>query len=260
MVERKHADTDGLPSIVASPDEPVGDQRRDTRRTGAPEPAARREPRAAAAAVGAGPGIGTIVILGLIIIVGGALGYVLKQQLQLANTQLFAATDRIRKLEDQLNVTGSTLNETSEKAAERIRSGETAMSRLADSLNRTRATTDEHRRMLVRVDGVLKALTDNVNGLNATAAAQTKSLAQHQALLAKTADNLRDVTSTNRELQDKINAAEQNVRAVRAGVERRVAENEQAISAIDAFRKQTNRTLTTLSADVAALKGGKSEK
>ena len=259
MTDRKSFDTDGLPSIVASPDDPVGGQRREARRA-IPETVPRGDGRPATSPASSGPGIGIIVILGLIIVGGGGLGYVLAQQLQLANTQLAAATDRIRKLEAQLSVTGSTLNETSEKAAERIRSGENAMSKLADNLNRTRTVTDENRRLIVRVDAALKALTQGVQGIDATVAAQGKSLAQHQALLARAGENLREVTTTNRELQDKINAAEQSVRAVRVGVERRVTANEQAISAIDAYRKQTNRTLAGLVADVAAMKGGKAEK
>ena len=134
------------------------------------------------------------------------------------------------------------------------------MGKLGDTLNRTRTIADENRRLIGRLDASLKALSDGVKALDALAAVQGKSLAQQQTVLARVADNLRDVTGTNRDLQDKINAAEQSVRAVRAGVERRVAANEQAISAIDAYRKQTNRTLTTLAADIAALKGDKSDK
>ena len=229
-------------------------------RGAAPAPTPRRESRVATAGTTSGPSIGVIVILGLIIVGGGAFDYVLHKQLQLADSQLVAATDRIRKLEEQLNVTGSTLNETSEKAAERIKSGETTMSKLGDSLNRTRAANDENRRFIGRLDAALKTLNDGVRALDATTVAQGKSLAQHQAWLTKAGESLRDVTSTNRELQDKINAAEQSVRAVRVGIERRVVENEQAIAAIDTYRKQTNRTLSALSADVAALKGAKSDK
>ena len=258
MAERKNTDPDGL-SIVASPDDPVSGRGRDSRGT-APAPAARRDPRATKESKASGPGIGIIVILGLIIIGGGAFGYVLKQQLQLATTQLASATDRIRRLEEQLNVTGSTLNETSEKAAERIKSGETAMSKLGDNLNRTRAATEENRRLIGRVDAALRALSESVKALDGTTVAQGKSLAQHQTWLTKAGENLRDVASTNRELQDKINAAEQNVRAVRVGVERRVTENEQAIAAFDTFRKQVNRTLTNLSGEIATLKNPKGEK
>lgn len=258
MAERKNLDADAAP-IIASPDDPVSGGRRDTRGA-APTPAPRREPRSTTAGAAAGPSIGIIVILGLIIVGGGAFGYVLHKQLQLADSQLVSASDRIRKLEEQLNVTGSTLNETSEKAAERIKSGETNMSKLGDSLNRTRTATEENRRFIGRLDAALKIVNDGVHALDATTIAQGKSLAQHQAWLTKAGESLRDVTSTNRELQDKINAAEQSVRAVRVGIERRVAENEQAIAAIDAYRKQTNRTLSALSADIAALKGAKSDK
>lgn len=261
MADRKNFDTDGLPGISARPDDPVGAPRRDARRpVERVNPAVQREPRSAKAPQGSGPGLGVIVILGLIVIIGGGLGYVLNQQLQLANAQVVAASERIRKLEEQLNVTGSTLSETSEKAAERISSGENTMGKLGDTLNRTRTIADENRRLIGRLDASLKALSDGVKALDALAAVQGKSLAQQQTVLARVADNLRDVTGTNRDLQDKINAAEQSVRAVRAGVERRVAANEQAISAIDAYRKQTNRTLTTLAADIAALKGDKSDK
>ena len=73
-------------------------------------------------------------------------------------------------------------------------------------------------------------------------------------MLARANESIRGLAASNRELIDKVNAADQTARALRASLERRVRENEEAVAAIDKFRQQLNRTISNLQGEVAALK------
>lgn len=255
MAERDELDR--LPSIAASPDD--GPERREGRRE------ARREsaPPPARAAATAAPGaaraasafpIPLIVVLGLIVCAGSWFAYVQHEQLTMAEAELANSAARIKRLEEELNITGSTLSETSSATEEKISAQASETKKLQDSSDRNRNAINETRRALGRTDSALKAATDRATALEALTAQQGKELEQQRALLARANESIRGLTAANRELVDKVNAADQNARSLRASLERRVRENEEAVAAIDKFRQQLNRTISNLQGEVAALK------
>ena len=260
MAERD--DDDRLPSIAASPDDDPErrEARREARRDAAPAPA-RAAPAAAHAAGNAarernGPAfpIPLIVVLGLIVIGGGWFGYVQHQQLTMAEAELSNSAARIKRLETELNITGSTLSETSSATEEKISAQASETKRLQDNTDRNRNAINDTRKALGRTDQVLKATSDRAAALEALAAQQGKELEQQRALLARANESIRSLAASNRDLIDKVNAADQTARALRASLERRVRENEEAIAAVDKFRQQVNRSIGNLSSEVAALK------
>jgi DNA repair exonuclease SbcCD ATPase subunit len=256
MAERD--DMDRLPSISASPDDGPDhrDARREARRDGNREQAPAPARAAAPAAARTGPAfpIPLIVVLGLIVAGGGWFGYVQHQQLTLAEAELSNSAARIKRLEEELNITGSTLSETSSATEEKISAQASETKKLQDSTDRNRNAINETRRALGRTDQALKATADRATALEALTAQQAKELEQQRALLARANESIRGLAASNRELVDKVNAADQTARALRASLERRVRENEEAVAAIDKFRQQLNRTISNLQGEVAALK------
>ncbi len=84
---------------------------------------------------------------------------------------------------------------------------------------------------------------------------QLGTLSVVQLQLGQQAEQLDELKQGLTALQNKGNdeAVEQAVLAMRAELDRRLAANDQALQAIDSFRLQTNRSLTTLQSQVAAL-------
>ena len=84
---------------------------------------------------------------------------------------------------------------------------------------------------------------------------QLGTLSVVQLQLGQQAEQLDELKQGLTALQNKGNdeAVEQAVLAMRAELDRRLAANDQALQAIDSFRLQTNRSLTTLQTQVAAL-------
>ncbi len=256
MAERD--DLDRLPSIAASPDDDPTrrDARRDIRPSVARAASAPISPERAAAPVP----IAIIVVLALIIIGGLGFAYVQTQQLKLANAQLTNAAERIKRLEEELNITGSTLSETSTAATQKISAQEAETRKLSDSSTRNRNAINETRRALGKTDTALGAVAGRAAALEALSAQHGKELEQQRALVARANESIRNLTAANRELVDKVNATDQSARALRASLERRMRENEEAIVAVDKFRQQVNRSMSALTTDVAALRAAAAPK
>ena len=250
MAERD--DLDRLPSIAASPDDdPI---RREIRRDTGPSAARTTSAPSAADRVGSSVPIPIIVVLALIISGGLSFAYVQTQQLKLANAQLTNSAERIKRLEEELNITGSTLSETSTAATQKISAQEAETKKLWDSSGRNRNAINETRRALGKTDSALGAVTGRSAALEALTSQQAKELEQQRALIARANEGIRTLVAANRELVDRLNATDQSARALRATLERRMRDNEEAIVAVDKFRQQINRSVSALSSDVAALR------
>jgi chromosome segregation ATPase len=246
---QKSDDLGDVPSLVA------GESRA---RAGAAKPAASRGRTPAPAGGSGGSSIAVLVMLALILVGGGWLFYVEHEQLQLAQASLAQANDRIRLLEERLQVTGADLSETLTETGEEMKSQlgywEGEIRKLWDVTNkRNKEWIQQNSAAIDKLEeatGNQQALLDRLDALTAQ---HEKALGTGGVLTAKLAQVERAVANMagdQQEAVDKAKAAAQAANALKANI----AELEQAVEAMNAFRAQMNRNLQTVTADITALK------
>lgn len=235
---------------------PADDKRRGLGRNTGERVAA--TPRVANSGGAGGFPLALIIVLALTIVGGGAMGYVLSEQLGTAQAELVTATERIRRLEEELNITGSTMSESDAKAQEQIEFWETETRKLWDMTKGNRSKIDDTAKDVDAVERSLRTLRTAADNMQASVTRLEKGLATTQALTTQVNDvsgALQDVTRNHRELTDRVNAVDQSSRALKASIDKRIGEQEQAVAAFDSFRRQMNSRINTMANDIAALKG-----
>ncbi|RME94858.1 MAG: hypothetical protein D6773_19070, partial [Alphaproteobacteria bacterium] len=115
-------------------------------------------------------------------------------------------------------------------------------------------------------EAALKKLTSTVESLQASQRELAAAVGRHEAAfkqqqaiidqLTSLELSIQQLASTQRDIVDKVNSASQAVAALNSGLARRVAENEQAIAAIDAYRVQVNTRLANIERKLDGLSGG----
>lgn len=245
------ADLNALPSLVA------GDEH-DRPRARAATPAAARQ-----TAAGGGGSIMTLVILGLVIVGGGWLFYVEHEQLQQTQASLTQATERIRLLEERLQVTGADLSESLDETGKEMKSQlgywESEIRKLWDITNgRNKEGIQKNAADLRKLEEAVANQRSLVDRMDALTAQHEKALGSQGFLTAKLAQiegALGNAIDDQRGTVDKANSAVQAVNKLKSDID----EIEQAIEAMNAFRAQMNRNLQTVTADVTALRAQMAE-
>ena len=192
--------------------------------------------------------VGAIAIAGLV----AAGWFIFNQQEQLESDQqaLLDAQNRIGALEDRLRLTDEQLTESGSQTNETLTFWESEIRKLWDVTNKRNRnwieTNRENLRKLTNAvastESSLKTLQGAVSTLNASASQQQEIVDRVSAVDMQ----VQRLVRQQRDLVDKVNAASQIAASLKAGLEKRVQENESAIRAFDSQRSKLNADIVDL--------------
>lgn len=172
------------------------------------------------------------------------------QLLQDEQAALESASARIAVLEDRLRVTDEAMTETGQDTQQKLGFWESEIRKLwAISNERNRKWIKDNETSVARLQKSLGTIESGIRELNAAVGRHDTAFAQQQAIIDQLASvelQIQQMTNSQRDLMDKVNAARQSVASLQSGLAGRVADNEQAVTAIDAYRLQLNNRLAAL--------------
>ena len=224
----------------------------------APEDARRRPATAARRRGDDGGGrmIGFTLVLAVLAAGLAAAGWFIANQHQLLTEeqrQVADARTRIEALEDRLRMTDQVISETDAETGEQINLWESEIRKLwAISNERNKTWIQDNQRLLQSQKTTIQALQSTNQSLKSSVARHEKALGQQQEVadqLASIELQLQRMLRGQRELVDKVNAAAQTVARMNSDVK----EHEQAIAAIDSYRRQFNTRLVDIEQRLDAL-------
>ncbi len=224
----------------------------------APEDARRRSPSASRRRGGDGGGklLGVTLVLAVLAVGLAVAGwFIANQQRLLAEEQkrLAAANTRIEALEERLQMTDQVISETDAETGEQIDFWESEIRKLwAVSNDRNKQWIQDNQKLLQSHKASLQAIESTNKSLKSTVDRHDQALRRQGEVadqLAAIELQLQRVLRGQRDLVDKVNTAAQTVAAVDGSVQ----EHEQAIAAIDAYRRQFNTRLMDIEQRLDAL-------
>ncbi len=234
------------PSISAAPE----DVRRRT-------PAASRRRGGGGGAGGSGRMVGFTLVLAVLAAGLAVAGWFIANQHRLLTDEqerLADANTRIEALEERLQMTDQVMSETAGETDEQINFWESEIRKLwAVSNDRNKKWIQDNQKLLRSHRTTIQALESTDKSLKSTVARHENALGRQEEVadqLASIELQLQRVLRGQRDLVDKVNAAAQTV----AGVNSSVEEHEQAIAAIDSYRRQFNTRLVDIEQRLDALR------
>ena len=248
-----HDDLDHIPPIVATRD---GDHSRSTRspELGGVDRNQRsgnsRQPAVMSASHLLAP-LTAIVAL-LVTVVACVWGWQLQGQLQLANGQMANYATRIADLEARLSDTDEGMNQNAAVQAVKVATLETEVRKLWDNVWK------QSQQRLDKLETLTAAQSKSIKGLDvalASAELQLTQVSGDAAKLKSVADNLARVMSSASLTQTEVERVADSLNRIDLAVaklDKRVAVNQEAVSSIDAFRKQVNASLSQLRSTLRA--------
>lgn len=229
----------------------------------APEDARRRSPAAARRRGGDGGGrmIGFTLVLAVLAAGLAVAGWFIANQHRMLTEEqerLADAYASIDALEERLSMTDQVMSETGAQTGEQINLWESEIRKLWDVSNkRNKGWIQDNQRLLNSHKSTIQALEATDKSLKSTVARHEKALGRQDEVadqLASIELQLQRVLRGQRDLVDRVNTAVQTV----AGVNSNVQEHEQAIAAIDSYRRQFNTRLVDIEQRLDALRPGPS--
>ena len=173
-----------------------------------------------------------------------------QEQLEKAQQALTDAEGRIAVLESRLRLTDEILTESDADTSEQMSFWESEIRKLWDMANkRNRGWIETNRANLQKLTNSVSGIESTLQTLQGSVASIDASMGKQQEVadLATALDmRVQRLTRDQRDLVDKVNAASQIASSLKAGLESRVKENEEAIQAFDAHRAQINTELREL--------------
>lgn len=234
--------------IAANPDDSTG-----YRRGGRPRPPG-----------GGGTGrlLGLNVVLAILVAGLAVSGWFVAnqyQQLRDAERLLAAADQRLLRLEERLQMTDQTMSEAGDEVQDQMGFWESEIRKVWDVANK------RNKNWIVANQGKLKRQADHLATIDTSLTALKSSVSRHdQAFgqqremldqLAAVGLQLRQVAEQQRRMTDQLNVARQGFASLESGLQRRVANNEEAVEAIDAYRVQLNNRLNDVRRRMETLHG-----
>ena len=193
-------------------------------------------------------GVLALLIVGLV----AAAWFILTQQEQLeANQQtLTQAGSRLHALEQRLRLTDETLSESDADTSERIAFWDSEIRKLwAIGNKRNRDWIETNRANVTKLTASVRSAQTELNTIKSTVARLDSSVKAHQEIADHVSAldmNMQRLVRDQRDLVDKANAASQMAASLKAALEPRVGDNEEAIAAIDAHRTRLNNDIAEL--------------
>ena len=234
--------------IAANPDDSTG-----YRRGGKPRP-----PEGG----GTGRLLGLNVVLAILVaglVVSG--WFVANQQQQLGEAErlLGEADKRLLRLEERLQLTDQTMSASGDEVQDQLGFWEDEIRKVWDVANkRNKNWIIENQGKLKRNAERLATIESSVTSLKSSVSRHDQALGQQTAMLDQLAAlelQIRQVAEQQRRMTDQLNVARQGFASLESGLERRVANNEEAVEAIDAYRIQLNNRLNDVRNRIETLHG-----
>ena len=216
---------------------------------------ARRVPRRSRGGRSTGGGALVVVnaVLAVLVIGLAAAGWViLTQQDRLdANQRTISdSTTRIRALEERLRMTDATLSESDADTNEQIAFWDSEIRKLWDIGNkRNRRWIEDNRANVTKLTASLGKAQTELNGVRSTVARLDTTVKGQQDIADRVTAldmQMQRLLRQQRDLVDKANQAAQTASSLKATLESRVRDNEEAIAAIDAHRTRLNSDIAEL--------------
>jgi chromosome segregation ATPase len=234
--------------IAANPDDSTG-----YRRGGKPRPPERG---------GTGRLLGLNVVLAILVaglVVSGWFVANQHQQLNEAERLLGEADQRLIRLEERLQMTDQTMSAAGDEVQDQLGFWEDEIRKVWDVANkRNKNWIVENQSKLKRQAARLANIDASLTGLKSSVSRHDQAFGQQREMLDQLAAldlQIRQVAEQQRRMTDQLNAARQGFASLESGLERRVANNEEAVEAIDAYRVQLNNRLNDLRRRMETLHG-----
>ncbi len=233
------ADRPTPPSITASPDDSAGYRRSGRRRSSGGDGGPRM--------------IGINLILAVLVAGLVMAGWFIANQHQMLTKEaqvLTTAQNRIAVLEDRLRITDEAMTNTGQSTKEQIGFWETEIRKLwAIANDRNRKWIKDNEAGLKKQAQTLATVQASNTQLNASVGRHESAFRQQQEIIDQLTSvelQIQQILSAQRDLVDKANAAQQIVASLQAGLVNRVADNEQAVASMDAYRVTLNSRLSSM--------------
>lgn len=215
---------------------------------------ARRAPRRSRgrSSGGGAPVVVNTVLVVLIVGLVAAAWFILTQQERLDSSQrtLDEATTRIQALEDRLRMTDETLSESDADTSEQIAFWDSEIRKLWDVSNkRNRGWIETNRANVTKLTSSIGAAQSELNAIKGTVARLDSTVQGQQEIGDRVTAldmQMQRLLRTQQDLVDRSNQAVQASASLRAALEVRVRDNEEAIAAIDAHRTRVNNDIVEL--------------
>ena len=213
--------------------------------------ARRADPKSGAGGVGKQIGMNLMmaVLIGGLVLAGW---FIANQQQLLKEEQakLADADARLLRLESRLSATDSALSQEGDATKEQMNLWESEIRKLwAVSNERNKKWIEDNQK-------AVKTLTGSINGIESTSRDLKAAVGRHETAFAQQQtmiDNLaglelqiQQIARGQRDLVDKVNAANQAVASLRAGIAAKVDDNAEAIASMDAYRVAVNSRLADI--------------
>jgi len=234
--------------IAADPDDSTG-----YRRGGRPRPPERG---------GSGRLLGLNVVLAILVaglVVSGWFVANQHQRLSEAERSLRVADQRLSRLEERLQMTDRTMSAAGDDVQDQLVFWEDEIRKVWDVANkRNKNWITDNQGKLKGHAAQLATIGASLTGLKSSVSRHDQAFAQQRAMLDQLAAldlQLRQIAEQQRRATDQLNVARQGFASLESGLERRVANNEEAVEANDAHRVQLNNRLNGLRNRMETLHG-----
>ena len=221
-----------------------------------PDAAARRPQagRRTRRSEGRGPGgIGISLVLAVSLAGFVAAGWFIahqQQQLEAAQGELAEADARLRTLEERLRLTDAAMTESGEDTNKQLNFWEAEIRKLWDVSNkRNKGWIEANQKALSEQGARVSRAASLLNRLEGTVDRHSESLKQQDEVF----NRLANLMAGQRDMVDKVNVARQLAASLKASLEPKVRDLEEAIRANDVHRRQVNNELRGLGERLATL-------
>ena len=220
------------------------------------------------------PGVKSIGLiwkfLVLILMCGlGGLGYFFIEQTE----RLSQLQGRFDELEAKIVSTDESLNESGTALAVKLKDqGETLDKHWSEIKKLWGVSHDRNRKKIEAQEKTLAAQSNTVKNLQASMSARKKEITTLTGKVDKASQSMEtvvnsslaaklemnDLVGQSQQINDQVNNLEKSFESLKQNLNTRVADNEEAINAIDAYRLQVNRDIQLLKQQLAPASSGSS--
>jgi len=206
----------------------------------------------------------------LILICGlGGLGYFFVEQAE----RLSQLQGRFDELEAKIVSTDESLNESGTALAVKLKDqGETLDKHWSEIKKLWGVSHDRNRKKIEAQEKTLAAQSKTVKNLQASMSARKKEITTLTGKVDKASQSMEtvvnsslaaklemnDLVGQSQQINDQVNNLEKSFESLKQNLNTRVADNEEAINAIDAYRLQVNRDIQLLKQQLAPASSGSS--
>ena len=200
-------------------------------------------------------------VLLTLMIAGFAIGawFVFNQQQELlASERERAGTEeRVQQLEARARATDENMSEAGEETDEQLNFWETEIRKVWDVANkRNKKWIQDNQAAVTRHQSTLNSVEASLADIRSAVSRNDAKLQQQGEIIERLADvqeQVRTLVRQHRDLVDSVNTSRQVVATLKASLEPRVENMEEAISAIDGSRQQTGAQWSRMRARLDAL-------